>query len=49
MLNNILFKIRKYFERRKHFALIDKKIKSPLLRDLLKTSYAKSQDGQEVK
>lgn len=38
--------IKKYFLRRKqirkHFALIDAKIKSPFVRELLKTSYVKN-------
>lgn len=34
--------IKKYLQRRKHFALIDAKIKSPLVRELLKASYDKN-------
>ena len=34
--------IKKYFICRKHFKLIDKKIKSPLVRELLKTNFAKN-------
>ena len=34
--------IKKYFKRRKQFALIDAKIKSPFVRELLKANYNKN-------
>lgn len=34
--------IKKRIKRRKHFALIDAKIKSPLVRELLKAQYTKN-------
>ena len=34
--------IKKYFQRRKQFALIDAKIKSPLVRELLKANFVKN-------